>query len=115
MTCLNCGKPLESSGTKPKKYCNDSCKMAIYRKNRNEDLEKSNAEEEKLRKVVIEGETSNCRSAREYREFQKEWIEGACEEYEPHQHDLGIKCKRCNKPYLRHHEARYVVQHGELL
>ena len=89
-------------------------------------------EEQELRKsVVIEGETPNCRSAREYREFQKEWIKGSCKEWV--EGDKAIqcgkchnpsctncfpkhrKCNRCNKPYLRHHEARYVVQHAGLL
>lgn len=119
MNCLNCDKELSvTKGQKPKKYCNDSCKMAFYRRNRNEELEESNAEEEKLREVVIAGESPNARSSREYGEFQKEWIKGSCDEYEMMDSlilKLGVVCKKCEKPHLRHHEARYVVQHGNLL
>ena len=79
-------------------------------------------EEQELQKsVVIEGETPNCRSAREYREYQKEWIKGSCKKFDQDltkaqfgTGDPNMKCK-CGKPYLRHHEARYVVQHAGLL
>ncbi len=66
--------------------------------------------------MVVEGETPNCRSAREYRESQKEWIKGSCQEYRGVAWDKkhALKCK-CGKPYIRHHEARYVVQHAGLL
>ena len=65
--------------------------------------------------MVIDGEAPNARSAREYREYQKEWIKGACEEFKVVVVGKDLKCVRCKKPYLRHHEARYVVQHGNLL
>ena len=75
-----------------------------------------NKEEQELQKsVVFDGESPNCRSSREYREFQKEWIKGSCEEFRYDENLKTTKCKRCTKPYLRHHEARYVVQHGGLL
>ena len=29
--CVNCGKPVESTGTKPKLYCSDACRMKYKR------------------------------------------------------------------------------------
>jgi len=73
-------------------------------------------EEQELRQVMMEGETQNSRSAREYREFQKKWIKGACEEFkDKNLSRRSLDCAKCGKPYLNHHEARYVVQHGNLL
>jgi len=34
MNCLNCGKELPVVSTKPSKYCNDKCRMAFSRKNK---------------------------------------------------------------------------------
>jgi len=31
MECLNCGKEIETKGTKPKKYCSDRCRKAYKR------------------------------------------------------------------------------------
>lgn len=107
MNCLNCGVELIQSGTKPRQYCDNACRMARKRTE-----ERKRTDEDNLRKAsMLVKETPNCRSAREYREFQKKWIKGACEEFE--EKESG-KCK-CGKPYLRHHEARYRVYHSELL
>ena len=132
MKCMNCNKDLSvTKGQKPKKYCNDSCKMRYFRSKvvtkgekgladrMSEELSKKD-EEQELRQVEIEGESQNARSAREYREFQKEWIKDACEEYRDNKEgyskfDDRANCRTCGRPYLRHHEARYVVQHGGLL
>ena len=54
--CLECGVELVLSGTKPRKYCSDSCKMKGYRRIRNAErivTEKSNAPK-KFRMTVME-------------------------------------------------------------
>ena len=74
---------------------------------------KSTEEQELQKSVVVEGETPNCRYAREYREFQKNFVKGSCEKYD--EDEKTGKCRRCRKPYLRHHEARYEVFHSEVI
>ncbi len=113
MNCLTCNA--ETGGIK--KWCNDSCKQRYYRnekKNRNaEERENRNDEENRLRSVEVEGEAPNCRSAREYREFQKNWIKKSCDKFSAD--NVTGTCDKCRQPYLKHHEGRYEVYHSEVL
>ena len=115
MKCLNCEKEISvTEGHNKRKYCNGSCRTSYFRK---KDVTEGSVlveekdervEEQELQSIEIEGETPNARYAREYREFQKKWIKGSCDKFE----DKGNgKCKKCKKPFERHHEARYRVFH----
>ena len=109
MKCLNCDIDIPESSRRPSKYCSDRCRMAYKRNKRTPEI----INEQDLRKsVLIEGETPNARYSREYREFQKKFVKDSCEEFSEDE-ETG-KCKRCRKPYLRHHEARYRVYHFEV-
>jgi endogenous inhibitor of DNA gyrase (YacG/DUF329 family) len=46
MKCLNCGKEVESKGTKPVKYCSNRCRMIYKRTERTEQTNKPIANEQ---------------------------------------------------------------------
>lgn len=118
MKCLNCDLELQPSSRRPSKYCSDRCRMAFARNKRTdsprineqieEDANKRTEEQELQKAAVIDGETPNAKSAREYREWTAENTKGACESF------LGVcawyvNCETCGKAYSNHHEARYMV------
>ena len=136
MECLNCGKGFEGKRSTAK-FCKESCRIAFNRKvtvtdsvtgevlsvtkkdfSVTGDISVTEIEPSVMAAYYVNGEAPNARSAREYREFQREWIKGSCEKFG------GIKladglfnagCEKCKKPYLRHPEVRYVVQYPGLL